>query len=50
MSESAKGKFKSEDTKKKMSESHKGRTAWNKGIPCSEETKNKISKSKIKMH
>lgn len=30
----------SEETKKKMS----GRTAWNKGVPCSDETKKKLSK------
>jgi hypothetical protein len=38
-----KGKKLSEETKKKLSESHKGKKAWNKGIPCSEETKRKIS-------
>ena len=52
------GKHHSEEIRKKMSESHKGislseehrksmrgRPAWNKGIPCSEETKRKISEA-----
>ena len=34
-----------EESKKKLSESHKGQKAWNKGIPTSEETKKKISNS-----
>lgn len=33
----------SEETKKKISISNKGKIAWNKGISCSEETKRKIS-------
>lgn len=33
------------ETRKKMSKARFGKLPWNKGIPCSEETKNKISKS-----
>lgn len=40
------GKKASEETKRKMSESHKGRPAWNKGIPHSEETKQKMIQSR----
>ncbi len=32
--------------RERMVEAHKGQVAWNKEIPCSDETKNKISKSK----
>lgn len=32
----------------KISQSLKGRTVWNKGIPCSEETKQKIRESKLR--
>ena len=39
------GKRHSEETKKKMSQSHTGQVAWNKGIPCAEETKEKISET-----
>jgi hypothetical protein len=39
-----KGKFHSDESKKKNSESHRGRVAWNKGIPMSRETKLKQSK------
>lgn len=58
ISESNKGKKKhSEEQKRKWSEMRKGRTpwnkgkkgvqvAWNKGIPCSEEAKRKISETK----
>ena len=35
----------SEEQKKKLSESLKGRNVWNKGIPMSEETKKKLSES-----
>lgn len=38
----------SEETKRKISESNKGKLAWNKGIKMSEEQKTKLSKSKIK--
>jgi len=37
-----KGKKASKETKKKLSESHKGQIPWNKGIPCREETKIKL--------
>jgi hypothetical protein len=37
------GKIFSEESRKKMSESHKGQVPWNKGIPCSEEQKLKLS-------
>lgn len=33
----------SEITRKRMSESSKGQKAWNKGVPCTEEVKRKIS-------
>ena len=33
-----------EDAKKKMSKSHKGKTTWNKGIPMKLESKEKMSK------
>jgi hypothetical protein len=36
------GVFPSEETRKKLSESHKGRTAWNKGMCVSDEVKEKI--------
>ncbi|MDP3987255.1 MAG: NUMOD3 domain-containing DNA-binding protein [Nanoarchaeota archaeon] len=39
------GTKRSEEDKRKMSESRKGRVAWNKGIPVREETKLKISES-----
>ena len=39
------GKKFSEETKKKMSESHKGRVSWNKGKHHTEETKNKMSEA-----
>ena len=42
---SAKGKNVSEETRKKLSESHKGQTPWNKGKHHSEETKKKISEA-----
>lgn len=40
------GKHLSDETKAKMSESKRGKTPWNKGIPRSEETKAKISKAR----
>jgi hypothetical protein len=40
-----KGKTISKEQKLKQSKAMKGRTPWNKGIPCSEETKRKISAS-----
>ena len=39
------GKIHSDETKQKISESNKGREAWNKGLPLSDETKQKISES-----
>lgn len=33
------------ETKQKQSESHKGKTSWNKGVTCSKETKQKMSES-----
>lgn len=39
------GKHLSNETKKKISEAHKGKQVWNKGIPHSEETKRKISEA-----
>lgn len=55
------GKIMSEESRKKMSESHKGKhggeknpmfgkPAWNKGIPMSEETKRKLSEAKKGKH
>lgn len=35
----------SEEHKRKLSESHKGQTAWNKGVQYTEETKRKLSES-----
>lgn len=43
-SQTHKGLKHSEKSKRKMSESHKGRIAWNKGISHSKETRDKISK------
>ena len=40
-----KGKHHSAETRKKMSEAHKGKQAWNKGIPQSEEAKKKNSEA-----
>ncbi len=34
------------EMRKKMSESHKGQTAWNKGIPMSKESRKKMSESR----
>lgn len=39
------GKFHSEETKIKISKANKGRLAWNKNTPRSEETKRKISET-----
>ena len=43
-----KGKHHSEETKNKLSEDHKGKSAWNKGVTPSEETINKMIESKKK--
>ena len=57
MSGTFKGKHHSEETKKKMSEAHKGKPspnkgqpAWNKGKHYSEETKRKLSEAKRGKH
>lgn len=39
------GKVVSEETRRKLSESHKGQVAWNKGASHSEETKKRMSES-----
>jgi len=39
------GRKHSEETKKKISESRTGTTAWNKGIPMKEEMKKRLSKT-----
>ena len=36
------GKKHSDESKEKMSKAKRGKIPWNKGIPCSLETKNKI--------
>ena len=40
-----KDKHHSTETRKKMSEAHKGKQAWNKGIPQSAETRKKMSEA-----
>lgn len=47
ISESNKGKLKTQEHRKKISEAKKGQPAWNKGIPRSEETKQKIKETKL---
>ena len=44
LSEFHKGKHLSKETIEKMIKSRKGKPSWNKGIPCSEDVKQKISK------
>ena len=46
MSQKQKGRIVSDETRKKLSLSHKGKPAHNKGIPMSDEAKHKISVSK----
>ena len=43
--EALKGRKLSEETKRKISESHKGKPAWNKGLKASDETRRKMSES-----
>jgi len=45
--EQRQNKYFSEEALKNMSESKKGQTAWNKGQPRSQATKDKISKTKL---
>ncbi len=45
MSEAQKEKWKDPEYRKKMSEAHKGKKAWNKGIPMKEESKKRLSDS-----
>ena len=45
-----KGRAHSDVTKSKISSSLKGQRAWNKGIPCSEDSKRKQSETKKKLH
>lgn len=35
------------ETRKKISEAHKGRKPWNKGIPCKQETKEKLRRANL---
>lgn len=44
MSDAHKGKVLPPEQRQKMSDAHKGRPAHNKGVPCSEETKEKLSR------
>jgi len=48
ISESSKGRAKTEEHKKNLSEAKKGKPTWNKGIPRTEETKQKIKETKLK--
>jgi hypothetical protein len=41
------GSKRNKEVKNKMSEAHKGKPTWNKGIPASEETKRKMSEARI---
>ena len=45
-----KGIPRSEETRKKLSITHKGQSPWNKGIPRPEETKKKISEAHKGIH
>lgn len=48
--EANKGKHCSDETKKKLSDAHKGQIAWNKGKKLSEEHKKKISEANKGKH
>ena len=48
--EANKGKHCSDETKKKLSEAHKGQIAWNKGQKLSEEHKKKVSEANKGKH
>ncbi len=48
ISAAKKGKPLSEETRRKQSLAHKGRPAWNKGVPIRAETKAKISRNNAK--
>jgi hypothetical protein len=45
ISKSNKGKKRTDEVKSKLSQLKKGKTTWNKGINCKEETKKKLSES-----
>ena len=45
MSQAKLGHAVSQETKDKISQSKRGHPSWNKGIPCSDETRKKISES-----
>ena len=46
ISASSKGKIIPKEQREKISSARKGQPTWNKGIPCAEETKRKISETK----
>lgn len=45
-----KGKFASDEVKREMSKSRKGRTPWNKGIPWTEDVRMKLRESHLGIH
>ena len=50
ISEKLKGKHRTEQQRRNISESHLGQTPWNKGKHCSEETKRKLSEANTGRH